>query len=161
MRLFALASLLGTALGLAGCGPDLGTPEAAARAIAEKELENLPQELEQHIERMKWNLDCQEKEMEWWADRGAVRNRIEDQRAELEFFEDNVGEIKDKAAFDVVDINKGPGDKGKVVTVSLWVYQPEELAKGSRMFYLKPDQDERQYHLVEKDGKWKRANKKG
>ncbi len=156
----AFALLAGLGLGLAGCGGGLGTPEEAANTMVKKDLESLPDEMERQMEQLRWQIECDEKEMEWWADRGTMKNRIDGQRAMLEYMDDNLDKVVDEVTFDVVDIKKGPGDKGKEVTVSVWVYQPEEVAKGSKLFYLKPDRDLKRYHLVEVDKQWKRANKK-
>lgn len=156
----AAAALIAGGLGLAGCGGDMDTPEAAARTMVQKDLETLPDDLERRIEQLKWELECDEKEMEWWADKGTLRNKIENRRAMIEFMDDNLDKAIDDVSFDVVDIQKGPGDKGKQVTVNVWVYEPAEVAEGSKIFYLKPDKDQKRYHLVEVDKEWKRANKK-
>ncbi|MBI2898969.1 MAG: hypothetical protein HYY17_02180 [Planctomycetes bacterium] len=157
-------SLVLASVALAGCGPNLGSPEDAARAVAKKETERRPKTFARDVARLEWELDCDEKELEWWADRGSMRNDIDRTRAKLEFRKDNRGKIRDDITFDVVDIRKGRDEKGnergKRVVVHVWSYEPVEVVEGSRMFYLKFARSAREYHLVEAGKEWKIANKK-
>ncbi len=147
------------AVALAGCGPSLKTPEDAARALTDKKMKRAPEQFERLIDQLEWELDCDERELEWWADRGSRRDEVDSKRAQLEFIKDNLSKIKSEMMYDVVDIQKGPGDKGKLVEVNIWSYEPKEVAKGSRMYYLKFGPDKDRCHLVEVDKKWKIANK--
>jgi hypothetical protein len=146
-------------LALAGCGPSLKTPEDAASFYMKKDMERAPIMVEREIAIMEWALECAEKEMEWWADRGAWQNDIDQIRAALEYRKDNLGKIQDDMTIDPVDIQKGRGDRGKTVVMSVWRYSPAEVAPGSRMYYLRYVGGKQPMELVEVDGKWKRRNK--
>lgn len=158
-RFFAVVAILALPF-LAACGPSLKTPEEAGKAIAEKRIEQFPKEAERGIDFLEWDLDCDEKELEWWADRGSLRDAIDNKRAELEFVKDNLSKIKSDISYDVVDIDKGPAGKGKMVTVNVWRYDSEEVKKGSKLFYLAYKKKQKKFHLVDVGGKWKIKNKK-
>lgn len=164
-RLKILGVALGVGLLAIGCGPSPGsTPEATAHAMAKLELKQKPKKVERDFEDKQWELNCLEKEVEWFADRGQMRRKIENLRAEVKFWEDNLSKLKGEGTYDLADI-QAADDNNKTVLINYWGYdvvnvKVSENDPGSREdFYLdyrKIDGDK--IPLTNDGGKWKFKN---
>jgi hypothetical protein len=144
-----------------GCGPGPGkTPEATAEAFSKVKLEEQPRDFDRMIERTEWELDCLEKEMEWFADKGELRKQIDNERARLEYMADHKGEILDSAQFDIIDLKQPDANNAnwKEVTVKLWQLDVDD--EGYKKFKMEYKGRPRPMSLVLIDGKWKIKNKK-
>lgn len=153
-------SIAAISLLLIGCGgPDLGTPEATARAYAEMRLKELARRAEIEVELGEEGLGMELDKGGIWVGQGTLNQRLDLQRAELEFAKDNLGKIKDDIEFDIVDI-QDVDTNNKRVWIHFWQYavkkgQGREGRKNPKAFYLEYDKLRERLHLTQVSGEWR------
>jgi len=144
------------ALAVTGCSKGFAEPELAVKKIGELRKDRAPAQLKRAVQRMKWRIECDEKEMEWFADKGAKRKELDEAKAQLEFLEDNLGKIEDSLVFEVTDIKQpDPNNQNlKEVAIKVWSY---DLRPGvtPKDFYLEYRAGDQALKFTKTDKGWK------
>ncbi|GEM_PF-6564709 len=141
--------------GLGGCG-GFSDPESAVRTVVEKEIAWDKDHLDEDVKKARAAIETWEKEMEWHADRGTYAQRIDQVKAMIDFYEENLSKIRDSYSYDIINIRQPDpaNDSVKEVTVKRWNYDVRK-GNGPKDFYLEYESKDLQYTFKKVENKWK------
>lgn len=154
-------TLFGTVLlcaGLAACGgPDLSSPEACAKSYQTAEMERKNADSDDRLAALKWECDCMEESLEWYADKSELEKRLKKQRALYSFVKSNLSDLK-KYELEVIGVSEQKeGDKVVGKVVELRVKRKDVSPKGDSgtEFELKDKDTKASLLCTQIEGKWK------
>lgn len=154
-------TMFGAALlcaGLAACGgPDLSSPEACAKSYQTAQMEAKNAEGEDRLAALKWECDCIEESLEWYADKSELEKRLKKQRALYAFVKSNMSELM-KYELEVVGVSEQKeGDKVVGKLVELRVKRKDVSPKGDsgNEFEIKDKDTKATLLCTQIEGKWK------
>jgi len=154
------AALLCSALAACG-GPDLGTPESCAKSYQTAMHEQRLADQVARLDSMKWEIDCDEAQLPWFADKSAREKEIKKDRALYDFIIANKSALT-KYVIEVVGVNdQKEGDKvvGKLVELRIKGKDIKPKNEDGTEFELKDEDKKRSFLCTQIEGKWKIKNK--
>jgi hypothetical protein len=154
-------TMFGAALlcaGLAACGgPDLGTPESCAKSYETARLERKNLEADDRLAALKWECDCIEESLPWYADKSEMEKRLKKQRALYDFVKSNLSDLK-KYELEVVGVSEQKeGDKvtGKIVELRIKRKDVSPKGDSGNEFEIKDKDSKSSIYCTQIEGKWK------
>lgn len=150
-----LATALTLVLLLCGCGkePDLSTPESAARAFCERLIEQMRGLGDEMVAAEAFEIECDLRELEWFADPSERRKLVDRKKARHEFQKAHLTELMERKV-EIVETSDAPGG-GKKVVVRITGKDVKEK-KGAAGEWELVDVDEKMtLVLTQADGKWR------
>ena len=149
------AAALLLALLLCGCGkePDLSTPESAARAFCEKMIEQVRNVARDVVAVEGFEIDCDQRELEWYSDPSERRKLVDRKKARHEFEKSHLSELLEWKV-EIVEVSDAPNG-GKKVVVRMLGKEVKEKKGAAGEWELAEDDDKMTLVLTQADGKWR------